>query len=77
MAQTFSQSITGVSASNAQQPLSIDVPDQVCQTAGSEQLTMQNGTAFLAKQPDGSLVWSVFDTERCIPGVARVIRRLY
>lgn len=77
MAQTFSQSITGCAADNAQQPLTLDVPDQVSQTAGSEQQTMRNGTAFLAKWPDGSLVWSVFDTERCIPGVARVIRRLY
>jgi hypothetical protein len=77
MAATYSLSNTGCSAQNAQQPLVIDVPDQVSQTAGSEQLTMQNGTAFLAKLPDGSQAWHVFDTERSIPGVYRVLRRLY
>jgi len=77
MAATYSLANTGCSANNFEQPLVIDVPDQVSQTAGNEQNTMQTGTAFLAKLPDGSQAWHVFDTERCIPGVYRVLRRLY
>ena len=78
MAATYSLSVTGVSASNPYQPTGLlDVPDQVCQSAGSEQSAMQIGTSFLVKMPDGSQVWHVFDAERCIPGVQRVLRRLY
>ena len=78
MADTFSLAITGVSASNAQQPTGLlDIPDAVCQTAGDEQNAMQLGASFLVNMPDGSKVWHVYDTERCIPGVARVLRRLY
>ena len=77
MADTFSQTIQGVSADHAQQPKIIKIPDAVCVSAGAEQNAMQLGTPFLAKQPDGSTVLSVYDTERCIPGVTRVIRRLY
>lgn len=76
MANTYSQTITGASADNAQQPKVIDVPDAVCVSAGAEQNAMQTGTSFLAKYPDGSLVTCVYDTERCIPGVKRVLRRL-
>ena len=77
MADTFSQTIKGVPADNAQQPLSIKIPDSVCSSPGGEQNAMQTGTPFYAQQPDGSTVLSVYDTERCIPGVTRVIRRLY
>ena len=77
MAATYSIANTGCSAQNAQQPLVLDVPDQVSQTAGSEQLTMQNGTAFLVKMPDGSQVWHTFDAERSLPGVSLVLKRLY
>jgi hypothetical protein len=77
MANTYSLAVTGVSANNGWQPKVLDVPDQVCQTAGDEQNAMQTGTQFLVKMPDGSQVWHVFDTERCIPGVQRVLRRVY
>ncbi len=77
MADTFSLAITGVSADNAQQPENWDIPDAACQSAGDEQQYMQQGNTFLAKLPDGSRVLCVYDTERCIPGVQRVIRRLY
>jgi hypothetical protein len=78
MATTYSLSVTGVSASNPYQPTKLlDIPDQVCSSAGDEQNAMQTGTSFLVHMPDGSQVWHVFDTERCIPGVARVLRRLY
>jgi hypothetical protein len=77
MADTFSQSISGASADNAQQPKVIDIPDAACLSAGDERQYMQQGTAFLAKYPDGSKVFCVYDTERCVPGVTRVLRRLY
>jgi hypothetical protein len=76
MADTFSLGIQGVSADNAQQPKVWDIPDAACQTAGDEQQYMQLGTSFLAKLPDGSRVPCVYDAERCVPGVARVLRRL-
>lgn len=77
MAVTFSQSIDGASADNAQQPKNINIPDANCISAGAEQNAMQTGTAFLAQFPDGSSVLCVYDTERCIPGVQRVLRKLY
>ena len=76
MADTFSQTITGCSADNAQQPLVWDIPDAACVSAGNEQQYMMKGTAFLAKLPDGSKAWCMYDTERCLPGVNRVLRRI-
>jgi len=77
MADTFSLAITGVSADNAQQPTKLwDIPDAACQTAGDEQQYMQLGTSFLVKLPDGSKVMCVYDAERSIPGVTRVLRRI-
>ena len=77
MADTFSLAIQGASADSAQQPKVWDIPDAACQSAGDEQQYMQTGTSFLAKLPDGSKAMCVYDTERCIPGVTRVLRRLY
>ena len=76
MADTFSLGIQGVTAENAQQPKVWDIPDAACQSAGDEQQYMQTGTSFLAKLPDGSTALCVYDTERCIPGVTRVLRRI-
>jgi hypothetical protein len=77
MADTFSQTVTGVPADNAQQPSIWDVPDAACVSVGGEQQYMRLGTPFYAKLPDGSKALCVYDTERSIPGVSLVLRRLY
>jgi hypothetical protein len=77
MAETFSIAATGVAADSRFQPKLLTLGDSVCQSAGDEQNAMQLGMAFLVKMPDGSQVWHTFDTERCIPGVTRVLKRLY
>jgi hypothetical protein len=77
MADTFSQTVTGAPADYPQQLKIWDIPDAACVSAGDEQQYMSKGTSFLAKLPDGSKAMCVYDTERCIPGVTRVLRRLY
>jgi len=76
LATTYSLSNTGCLAENAQQPLVYKVPDQVSNSVGAEQQAMQLGTQFLAKGPDGSQAYFIFDAERSIPGVRRVLRRV-
>jgi len=72
---TYSQSIIGVGAGNPFEPKFVKIDDATCVTAGDEQNAMTLGTVFTAQGPDGGSYLAVFDTERCIPGVRRVIRR--
>ena len=79
MAATYSLSVTatGAGAPNSYAPKVYQIDDNYCESPGAEQQAMSDGQAFLAKGPDGGTFWACYDTERCIPGVLRVIRRLY
>ena len=75
MAETYSQSVSGINAgARYNTPLTVKVGDSACQSAGDEQNSMQTGTQVLCKNPDGSQSWYVIDAERSIPGVQRVMR---
>lgn len=76
MATTYSLSNTGCSANSWDQPLVYKVPDQVSNSGGAEQQAMQLGTQFLAQGPDGSQFYAVYDAERSVPGVRRVLRKV-
>jgi hypothetical protein len=79
MAETFSQSLTGVSA-NARytakvlQVGDLDIAGNVVSignvnTVGAQQGAMQRNDYILCKGPDGSLAYHVIDAERSIlPG---------
>ena len=81
---TYSMSITGASANNQFQPLVVKVSDQV--EAGGQTLTavgapaeqnmMRLGVPVLCTAPHGGQAWYVYDAERSIPGVSRIMRRL-
>ena len=81
MAQTYSQSITGINA-NARYstPKTIQVGDSdiasdALTTHGrSWQGPMSRGDQILCKHPDGSQSWYTIDAERSIPGVSLVMR---
>lgn len=69
MSETYSQSVTGIAA--ALTPFSvanIKIGDSACQTLGSEQQAMRNGTQILCKMPDGSQKWMTIDPTRWVPG---------
>lgn len=81
MAQTFSQSVTGVNANaryNA--PKTVQVGDvdiagnDITTHARSLQGPMMRGNQILCKNPDGSQSWYVIDNERTIPGQQLVMR---
>lgn len=81
MAQTYSQSVTGINA-NARYstPSVLRVGDAdaagnaACNSAGAEQGSCMRGNQVLCKNPDGSESWYVIDAERSIPGVSLVMR---
>jgi hypothetical protein len=68
MTETYSQSITGLSAGSPFSVSNIKIGDSACQTLGSEQQAMRNGTQILCKFPDGSQRWCTIDVQRSIPG---------
>ena len=73
---TYSLNFKGVPASNSQQPLSMVVSDDVCNSPAAEQQAMMLGTPFLIKTPSGQQVLMKYDAERSIPGVLRVLQRV-
>ena len=76
MAHTYSQSIVASGAHNPILPKTVQIEDAVCNSAQQEQQAMQLNTVFQGKGPDGALMNYVFDAERSIPGVLRIIRRI-
>lgn len=60
----------------SQLPKNQQVSDNVINSPMAEQQAMMRGTPFLAKGPDGGQALHVYDAERSIPGVQRVLRRL-
>jgi hypothetical protein len=73
MAETFSQSVTGVDANTRYTPATLQVGDSVCQSAGDEQSAMRLNTQVLCKRPDGSLAWYTIDPVRSRAGVSLVM----
>jgi len=81
MAQTFSQSVTGINA-NARYnvPKNVQVGDVdmdgsvVGNNAAAQQGAMSTNDWILCKNPDGSQSYYVIDAERSIPGVSLVMR---
>lgn len=81
---TYSIGATGASANNPFQPLVVKVSDQTVaggQTltavgAPAEQNMMRLGVPVLCTTPSGEQAWYVYDAERSIPGVSRIMRRL-
>lgn len=79
MAETYSQSVTGISADTRYAPASLQVGDTdiagnvVGKLAGSQTGTMQINTQILCKRPDGSQGYYTIDPVRSIPGVSLVL----
>jgi hypothetical protein len=73
---TYSLSITGAQAQNPYQPKNITLDDSVVASVGDEQQAMRLHQQFGVKMPDGSTVMHVYDNERSIPGVLRIVRRV-
>ncbi len=82
MAQTYSQSLTGINAgARYNTPLAVRIGDLDAAGnvvgaggAGSQQGSMARGNQILCKNPDGSQSWYTIDAERTIPGVSVVMR---
>lgn len=83
MAQTYSQSITGINAgARYSVPKTVQVGDadaagnalNAGMNAAAQQGVMQRGNQILCKNPDGSQSWYTIDAERSIPGVSLVMR---
>ena len=72
---TYSLSITGTGAHNPFQPKVVTLDDSVVGSVGDEQQAMRLNTQFNIKSIDGSNVTVIFDAERSIPGVLRIVRR--
>ena len=82
MAQTFSQSLTGINAGSRYTAKSISVGDlDIAANAlqgnvnfgGAQQGAMQRNDYVLCKNPDGSQSYYRMDAERSIPGVSLVM----
>jgi len=83
MAQTFSQSLTGINAGaryNTAKTVQIGDLDAAgnalnsSTAVGAQQGSMARGNQILCKNPDGSQSWYTIDAERTIPGVSVVMR---
>jgi len=74
---TYSLSITGTPSHNPFIPKNVTLDDSVVASVGDEQGAMAEGAVFNVKFPDGSNVPCVFDAERSIPGVLRIVRKIY
>lgn len=68
MTETYSQSVTGFNAGSPFTVTNIKIGDSACQTQGSEQQAMRNGTQILCQFPDGSTRWCTIDASRSRPG---------
>ena len=80
MAQTYSQSITGINAgARYNAPATITVGDT--DSAGDNQVNwapnvqqnLRDNDYVLCKGPDGAQKWYRYDAERTIPGVSLVL----
>ncbi len=84
MAQTFSQSLTGINAGSRFTAKTITTGDTdiaanaVAQGnvnfAGAQQGAMQRNDYILCKNPDGSQSYYTLDAERSIPGVSLILK---
>ena len=83
MAQTFSQSITGINAGaryNTAKIVQVGDLDaagnalNALGATGAQQGSMARGNQILCKNPDGSQTYYTIDAERSIPGVSLVMR---
>jgi hypothetical protein len=79
MAQTYSQSVTGIDAGTRYAPASIQVGDAdaagnaINKHGRSWQGPMLRGNQILCRNPDGSQSWFRIDAERSVPGVSLVM----
>jgi len=81
MAATYSQSIAGLNQTLFE-PAILTVNDAqaqqlTTQPLGAQTLAMQQGLAFLCKNPDGSQTLYQIDSERSIPGQKPILRALF
>ena len=83
MAQTFSQSLTGINAgARYSAPKTVQVGDldaagnalNALAAIGAQQGLVMRGNQVLCKNPDGSQSYYTMDAERSIPGVSLVMR---
>lgn len=83
MAQTYSQSLTGINAGTRYTAKAVQVGDadaagnalnSNASRAAAEQGSMARGNQILCKNADGSQSWYTIDAERSIPGVSLVMR---
>lgn len=83
MAQTYSQSLTGVNAGSVYAPKAIRIGDAdaagnalnaLAPGAGAQQGVMMRGNQILCKNADGSQSWYTIDAERSVPGVSLIMR---
>lgn len=79
MAQTYSQSITGINAGTRYTPATVQVGDTdlsgdvIGKTAAAQGGNMSDNDYVLCKNPDGSQSYYRIDAERSIPGVSLVM----
>jgi len=74
---TYSLNFKGAGATNPQIPINHVIDDAACNTPTAEQRNMSLGTPFLARmRPGDQEALYVYDAERSIPGVLRVLRRV-
>ncbi len=66
----------GAMSSNPNLVKNHQISDNIVNSPMAEQGAMSLNTPFLGKRPDGGESWYVLDSERSIPGVLRVLRRL-
>jgi hypothetical protein len=81
MAQTYSQSVTGINAGSRYTAKAVQVGDVsiiagdvIGPAAASQAGAMSQGVQVLCKNADGSQSWYTIDAERSIPGVSLVMR---
>jgi hypothetical protein len=83
VAQTFSQSLTGINSGTRYTPKAISVGDlDIAGNAlagnanfgGAQQGAMQRNDMILCKNPDGSQSYYTIDAERSVPGVSLVMK---
>jgi hypothetical protein len=79
VAQTYSQSITGINAGTRYTPATVQVGDTDSsgdtfgKTAAAQGNQMSDNDYILCKNPDGSQSYYRIDCERSIPGVSLVM----
>jgi hypothetical protein len=82
MAETYSQSLTGINAGSRYTAKVVQVGDTDAAgnvignstNAGGQQGVMMRGNQVLCKNADGSQTWYTIDAERSVPGASLVMR---